>query len=491
VSGAIRRRGARARAAIAVLALAAACNDQTGILGAPGSPRGYGYELVGGDRQSGAAGVELPLPLRVRVTDGGLPLGNRALLWSPTGGGTLLDAVGTDAEGVASARVRLGSTGPQSVTVRVDGDGPAAVFSLRAVAPDYPLQVGEVAIPPEYGIHDTFVRDGIAFVCAWNTGVIIFDVGEGRAGGSPSRPVEIGRLVTEDGGVPGGAAAHNAWWFHNPVTQERRYLFVGQEGPATLFTSASGDIHVVDVADLSRPREVASLRIPGAGAHNFWMDEGRQVLYAAYYNAGVIAVDVSGQLQGSLASRVRAQVAIGGADSTFVWGVQLANGALWANDIVSGFWKLDPVTLQPMAGGRNVPERWGSDLWVHGSYAYTGTWGGRPRHGTGYGDVVNVWRIDGAGPLLASTLTIPNVRTVSDVQVSDDGALLVLTTERLSGQGLHVYDLADPARPVLRGSATVSTGLHTGTVARIGGRLFVFAAKNPGSPALQVYDITP
>ena len=27
-----------------------------------------------------------------------------------------------------------------------------------------------VPIPPDYGIHDTFVRDGLAFVFAWNSG---------------------------------------------------------------------------------------------------------------------------------------------------------------------------------------------------------------------------------------------------------------------------------------------------------------------------------
>ena len=36
-------------------------------------------------------------------------------------------------------------------------------------------------IPPAYGIHDTYVRDGLAFVFAWNTGVIIYDVGNGIA----------------------------------------------------------------------------------------------------------------------------------------------------------------------------------------------------------------------------------------------------------------------------------------------------------------------
>ena len=43
-----------------------------------------------------------------------------------------------------------------------------------------------VPIPADYGIHDTYVRDGLAFVFAWNTGVIIYDVGNGIRGGSVS-----------------------------------------------------------------------------------------------------------------------------------------------------------------------------------------------------------------------------------------------------------------------------------------------------------------
>lgn len=35
-----------------------------------------------------------------------------------------------------------------------------------------------------------------------------------------------------------------------------------------------------------------------------------------------------------------------------------------------------PTEFTLEAGGNNVPNRYSSDLWVHGSYAYTGTWGG-------------------------------------------------------------------------------------------------------------------
>jgi hypothetical protein len=70
------------------------------------------------------------------------------------------------------------------------------------------------------------------------------------------------------------------------------------------------------------------------------MDEARQVLYAAYYNAGVIALDVSGTLSGDLSSRLLSQVQPGGTKKTFTWGVQLANGFLYASDMVGGLWQL-------------------------------------------------------------------------------------------------------------------------------------------------------
>lgn len=194
-------------------------------------------------------------------------------------------------------------------------------------------------IPPSYGIHDTYVRDGLAFVFAWDSGVIIYDVGNGVKGGSPESPVEVSRLVTAVGtGVT--PAVHNGWWFHNPVTDEQRYLFIGQEGPGIVGNDASGDIHVVDIADLENPREVAVYSLPGAGAHNFWMDEDRQVLYAAYYNGGVVALDVSGTLSGDLSDRLLDRLEPGGPDDTYTWGVMFANDALYASDMVSGLWRI-------------------------------------------------------------------------------------------------------------------------------------------------------
>src|SRR6185295_10938089 len=93
-------------------------------------------------------------------------------------------------------------------------------FVLRATIP----------VPANYGIHDTYVRDGLAFVFAWDTGMILYDVGNGLRGGSPSNPVEVSRLITAATSTS-SPAVHNGWWFHNPVSGENRYLFIGQEGP--------------------------------------------------------------------------------------------------------------------------------------------------------------------------------------------------------------------------------------------------------------------
>jgi len=219
------------------------------------------------------------------------------------------------------------------------------------------------------------------------------------------------------------------------------------------------------------------------------MDESRQILYAAYYNGGVIAVDVSGSLAGDMSSRIIAQITPGGAQNTFVWGVALSNGTLYAIDMVSGFWALDPLTLAVKGGGNNVPERFSSDLWVRGEYAYTGGWG--TRAGV-KGNAIKIWALNPATgvPTLVDSLIIPNITTVSDVAVSPDGKMLIATAEGGSGNGLYVFDRTSPQSPVLRANYGVSQGLHTGEVAVINGRTYVFAARDPGGPAMMIFDVT-
>ena len=216
------------------------------------------------------------------------------------------------------------------------------------------------------------------------------------------------------------------------------------------------------------------------------MDESSQILYAAYYNAGVVKLDVSGVLTGSLANRDTGPVQIGGSGNTYTWGVQIANGSLFAIDMLSGFWRLDPATLNATGGGNNVTERYSSDLWVHGNYGYTGTWGLR----SAAGNTIKIWDVSGTQPVLVDSVQINNINTVSDLQVSDDGTLLVASAEGGSGGGLYVFDVTDPVNPSPAGSYAVSTGLHTVTLGTVAGRLYAFGAKNPLGAALMIFDVT-
>ena len=363
------------------------------------------------------------------------------------------------------------------------------------VAVPVPTLVKEIPVPANYGVHDSFIRDGILFVCAWNTGVIIYDVGNGVKGGSLSNPQEISRLRTDSSGLATGPTVHNAWWFHNPVTNEKKYLFIGQEGPASLGTQTTGDIHVVDVSNLANPQEVAFYHMAGtppAGTHNFWMDEPAQILYAAYYNGGVVAIDVSGTLSGNLATREIARVKP--AVNAFVWGVELAGTSLYATDLLNGLYqlRLTGTTFSVVSGGGNVPERYSSDLWVFADRIYTGTWGGQPRAGA-FGNAIKIWQLGAMGaPTLADSVIFSGFGTVSDVKGTPDGKLLVASAEGGPWGGLYVYSLANPFKPALVARDTMSTGMHTAKVAEVNGRKYVFAAKNagPGGPALRIYDVT-
>jgi hypothetical protein len=471
----------------------AACSSNGATTGGGVTP--YVVAVFNGNLQSSLTGSTLITPLTVVVTDAnGAPVSGVQVTWVvASGGGSVVPTVSaTDVNGHASTILTLGSTvGTQTVSAATAKAATGVTFSETAasnVPVSSPQLIASVPVPTGATYdHDTFVRDGLAFAFMWNAGVRIYDVGNGISGGSPANPVLVGSLITNTDGVAGGVQIHNGWWFHNPVTGQNKYLFLGQEGPGSIGSSSQGDIHIVDVSNVAAPAEVGFIHIAGAGTHNFWMDEANQLLYAAYYNAGVVKIDVSGTLSGDMSSRIVRQVQPGGAGNTYVWGVMISNGTLYATDMKSGFWALDPVTLATKGGGNNVPERYGSDQWVFGQYAYSGTWGNRGVPG----NAVKIWALDANGiPTLADSIIVPNVTTISDVAVTPDGKMLVITTEGGAGNGLYVYDRANPVKPTPAGSYLVSQGLHTGAVAVINERTYVFAARDPGRQEMDIFDIT-
>ena len=118
----------------------------------------------------------------------------------------------------------------------------------------------------------------------------------------------------------------------------------------------------------------------------------------------------------------------------------------------------------------------------------SGTWGTRAGAS---GNVVKIWRLKGGGaPALVDSVVIEGIRTVSDLAVSDDGRLLMASAEGIPGQGIYWYRLTNPAKPALVGKVLVGSGIHTTTYARINGKLYAFAARNPPNPALEIYDLS-
>jgi hypothetical protein len=245
--------------------------------------------------------------------------------------------------------VKLGSAnGRQYAFLSVN---PSMTMQARLVIVDItdpaaPFEVWSRAMGNPY-VHDTFIRDGILFTALWHDGLGIWDIGGGGRGGSPASPVEITTFV------PNGGYIHNIWWFHNPVDNSRRYLFLGEEGPGSVGGgTASGDIHVLDVSNLAQPLQVARYSVSGAGTHNFSMDEQSGVLYAAYYNGGVRAIDVLGDLGSCPASQrtvrnecdlrlMGRELGVALTGGYFVWGVAFRGGRVYASDMRTGIYALN------------------------------------------------------------------------------------------------------------------------------------------------------
>jgi hypothetical protein len=226
------------------------------------------------------------------------------------------------------------------------GSTPARLVIVDLSLPSAPREVFTRVIGNPY-VHDVFVRDGILFVALWNDGVDIWDIGGGAKGGIPEAPIVLGNVKTIGGQV------HNVWWYHD-VAGEKRFAFVGQEAPGSIGSSSAGDIHVIDVSNFAAPKEVAFYHVAGAGTHNFSVDEKNGVLYAAYYNGGVRAIDVRGDLGTCSATQkdatARCDLTAMGREigaglvelnrGVYVWGVQYLNGFVYASDMLAGIYKL-------------------------------------------------------------------------------------------------------------------------------------------------------
>jgi hypothetical protein len=215
-------------------------------------------------------------------------------------------------------------------------------------------QEGEDSSQGRY-LHDLQVKDGLAYLAYWRDGLVILDVGNGMKGGSPEHPQVVSHFFWNhhelygDGWVAG---THSAFRYKN-------YLFVGDEVLPDIMNIISREriptraiLHVLDVADIEHPRQVATYQVPEGGSHNFWVAD--DILYEGYYNGGGRVLDVSGELRGDLYRQGREIARLWTGDSKgfrpnlpMTWGGQpcslkcssdLLNGLIYFNDINSGLW---------------------------------------------------------------------------------------------------------------------------------------------------------
>src|SRR5947209_3690461 len=204
-------------------------------------------------------------------------------------------------------------------------------------------------------LHDIMVVEGLAYLAYWNDGLVILDVGNGMRGGSPTNPQFVSQFKYDltatyarvwqlfgQGFVRG---THTAW-------RQGRYVFVGDEvyaahpykGLQDGNNLTFGRLHVIDVSDITQPREVAWYEPTDGGVHNVWVVG--DTLYLGNYQGGARVLDISGELKGDLLRQGReiswilTVDSLGHRRAPFAWGAVVRDGNIFVPDINTGLWIL-------------------------------------------------------------------------------------------------------------------------------------------------------
>jgi hypothetical protein len=239
-----------------------------------------------------------------------------------------------------------------------DATGSLRVLDIRN--PYNPHQVARWQTRPDEAgnfLHDVAVKDGLAYLSYWNEGLIILDVGNGMKHGSPENPQLVAqykydlnslyRDVEAVGGPGFIRGTHTAW-------RAGKYVFVGDEvfsstprstegGGVVGLGRAYGRLHVLDVSNIERPREVAYYEPKDGGSHNVWV--AGDTLYMGDYQGGLRVLDISGELRGDLLRQGREITHVVTGDASGVvpnapnaWGAIYRDGLIYVPDINSGLW---------------------------------------------------------------------------------------------------------------------------------------------------------
>jgi len=246
--------------------------------------------------------------------------------------------------------------------VFLTNDGTGAIDVVDLNDPAKPKRVTEFKTnrpdPARY-VHDLDIWDGLLYASYWNDGLVILDVGNGKWGGRPDKPVMVSQmkynldsLYAEVEAVSGTGftrGTHTAW-----RQRDGDYVFIGDEvyrnGPVEGAKDASanrmyGTLQVIDVSDIEHPRSVAWYTPESGGVHNYWAVA--DTLYIGAYDAGFHVFDISGELRGDLRAQGREMASLNTADmegatknAAFTWGVVVnpKDGLAYVNDFNNGLW---------------------------------------------------------------------------------------------------------------------------------------------------------
>lgn len=237
-----------------------------------------------------------------------------------------------------------------------DNAGTLRIISLAT--PSAPREVGGWAMNDSgtgrhlRGIH---VRDGLAYLAYWRHGLIILDVGNGLQNGSAERPELVSHYAysVADWYPPDMSAGAHA------VLRHGNHLFLADEvrpGGADWASRERvpgvGMVHVFDITDPAAPVRVAEYRLPERGALGL-AAEG-DVLYVAFGEGGLRALDIGGALRGDLDAQGREIGAVWTGDSAgyrpnlpMARSVALAEGLAVVSDQNSGLWVVRLSTPVP------------------------------------------------------------------------------------------------------------------------------------------------
>ena len=172
--------------------------------------------------------------------------------------------------------------------VFITNDGTGAIDIVNITDPAKPTRAGEWRTNrPDAAryVHDIDILDGLMYASYWNDGLVILDIGNGKWGGRPDKPVLVSqfkynldslykevedverRRASPAARTPrGGSAAASTSSSPTRSTSTGRIKGAKDASSSRMY----GTLQVVDVSDIEQPKAVAWYTPENGGVHNVW-----------------------------------------------------------------------------------------------------------------------------------------------------------------------------------------------------------------------------